>query len=86
MSLFNENVLPSKTGKRFGTNAKKTEDLQKIAKKILEIHGVLDVRINTTVFPVELTIHSKDFSIISISDIQQKAIDCGFHLVPKFEL
>lgn len=83
MGLFNENVLPGKTGKVFQTNAENPHDLRKIAEQVLTIDGVHDVGINTKVFPVEITIHADDFSIVSVKDIEQAALDCGFHLIPK---
>lgn len=83
MGLFNENVLPGETGKKFRTDAKEPQDLEKIAERVLEIDGVHDVGINTEVFPVEFTIHANDFSIVSIKDIEDAARKSGFHLIPK---
>lgn len=83
MSFFNDNVLPGDTGRVFRTNAEESEDLHEIAEKVYHLEGVHDVGINRDVFPVEFTIHSDDFSVVSIDDIEQAAIDCGFHLIPR---
>ncbi len=86
MSLFNENVLPGETGKIFRTNAEEPAELRKIAENVLKVDGVHDVGINTETYPVEFTIHADDFSIVPIEDIEQAALDCGFHLIPKSRL
>lgn len=81
MSIVSENVIPGGYGKVFGTNATTKTDLDKIAKAIRKINGVKDVIVDYDIFPREFTIHSN--AMVKVEDIQNAAIQEGFHLIPK---
>ncbi len=86
MSFLSENVIPGNHGKVFGTDAKKSVDLNKIRVAVLEIDGIKDFLFNLEKFPSEFTVHtSKVVEIVAIQKIVKKM---GFHAIPKgmFEL
>ncbi|TDQ27521.1 heavy-metal-associated domain-containing protein [Tenacibaculum caenipelagi] len=86
MSLLSENVIPGNHGKVFGTNAKYIRDLEKIKSRILSVHGVKDVIINSEVFPRELTVQTTE--LVKVKEIEDAVKSTGFHVIPKglFEL
>ncbi|WP_428740465.1 heavy-metal-associated domain-containing protein [Tenacibaculum sp.] len=86
MSLLSENVIPGNHGKIFGTDAKDLRDLERIKDRILSVHGVKDVIINSEVFPRELTVQTTE--LINVKEIEDAVKSTGFHAIPKglFEL
>jgi hypothetical protein len=86
MSLLSENIIPGNYGKIFGTNAESVEDLKKIKKRVLAVKGVKDVILNSEVFPLEFTVHTKE--VVDVKDVEDAVIKSGFHAVAKdvFEL
>jgi hypothetical protein len=81
MGLLSKNVIPGNHGKTFGTDAKKEADLLEIKTSLLQIEGIIDVLLNTTIFPREFTVHTN--KIVAINDIENKVKKVGFHAVPK---
>jgi hypothetical protein len=81
MSLLSKNVIPGKKGETFATNAMKENDLTQIKNSLLELEGVNDVVLNTTIFPREFTVFTN--KIISLADIEHKVKSVGFHAIPK---
>lgn len=81
MGILEKNVIPGNHGKTFGTNAMKDADLSEIKASILEIDGIVDVILNTTIFPREFTVHTN--KIVAVHDIENKVKKVGFHAVPK---
>lgn len=81
MGLLSKNVIPGNHGKTFGTNAMKDADLLEIKNSILEIDGIVDVMLNTDIFPREFTVHTN--KIVAVHDIENKVKKVGFHAVPK---
>ncbi|GIZ10176.1 heavy-metal-associated domain-containing protein [Flavobacterium sp. UMI-01] len=81
MSLLSSNIIPGNHGRVFGTNAKEDSDLEAIQKSILAIDGIIEVAINTHVFPREITVYSD--KIISIEEVEKKVKSVGFHAIPK---
>lgn len=86
MSLLSENVIPGNHGKTFGTNAMEENDLTAIKNSLLELEGIVDIILNTGVFPREFTVHTNQ--IVSLADIEHKVKTVGFHAIAKetFEL
>ena len=81
MSLLSENIIPGNHGKIFGTNAMEENDLTAIKNSLLELDGIIDVILNTEIFPREFTVHTDQ--IVSLSDIENKVKTVGFHAIPK---
>lgn len=81
MGILEKNVIPGNHGKTFGTNAVKDGDLLEIKNSISEIDGVIDVILNTTIFPREFVVHTS--KMVAISDIENKVKKVGFHAIPK---
>ncbi|RTY68313.1 heavy-metal-associated domain-containing protein [Flavobacterium sp. GSP27] len=86
MSILTDNVIPGNHGKIFGTNAIKDLDLLEIKASLLKLDGIIDVLLNTDLFPREFTIHTS--KMIPVSVIQDQVRSVGFHAIPKevFEL
>jgi hypothetical protein len=86
MSLMNDNIIPGNYGKVFGTDAKFTQDLERIKTKTLELKGIKNVLLNLEVYPREFTIHTS--KLITIADVEKKVMATGFNAIPKglFEL
>ncbi|EIA08518.1 hypothetical protein [Flavobacterium frigoris] len=81
MGILEKNVIPGNHGKTFGTNAKEDAELSEIKTSISEIDGIIDVILNTTIFPREFTVHTN--KVVAIEDIENKVKKVGFHAVPK---
>lgn len=81
MSLVSENVIPGKHGKVFETNAKEHTELEKIKSAILSIEGIESVNINSTTFPVMLTVCSS--KIITVKAVEDAVVRARFHIVLK---
>jgi hypothetical protein len=81
MSYLTKNIIPGDYGKVFSTDAQKEKDLIKIKKAILKIPGIVEVDINTNVFPAEITIHSK--FVVSTETVENEVKRFGFHAIPK---
>ncbi len=81
MSLFSDNVIPGNHGKIFGTNAIEETDLMDIKKSLLEMDGIKNVVVNTTIFPREFTVYTT--KIMSVSAIEKKVKSIGFHAIPQ---
>ncbi|CAM3022039.1 heavy-metal-associated domain-containing protein [Flavobacterium frigoris] len=81
MSLLSENIIPGNHGKIFGTNAMEENDLTAIKNSLLELEGIVDIILNTEIFPREFTVHTD--KIVSLSDIENKVKTVGFHAIPK---
>lgn len=86
MGLVTDNVIPGNHGKIFGTNATEPKHLEEIKAAIMEIDGIKDVMIDTTVFPAELTVYTT--TLVKVTQVEEKVNSVGFHSVPKglFEL
>lgn len=81
MSLFTDNVIPGNHGKLFGTNAIEEQDLMDIKNSLLEMDGIKNVVLNTTIFPREFTVYST--RIMRVSEIENKVKSIGFHAIPQ---
>lgn len=81
MGILENNVIPGNHGKTFGTNAKEDADLSQIKISISEIDGIIDVILNTAVFPREFTVHTN--KMVTIDEIENKVKKVGFHAIPK---
>ena len=81
MSLFTENIIPGKTGKVFGTDAKFPDDLLLIKNSLLSIDGIKNVEIHENIYPKELTVFSD--KLISVTLVENVIKKIGFHLIPK---
>ena len=81
MSLFSDNVIPGNHGKIFGTNAIEETDLMDIKKSLLEMDGIKNVAVNTTIFPREFTVYTT--KIMAVSAIENKVKSIGFHAIPQ---
>ncbi len=81
MSLLSENVIPGNSGKIFETNANKESDLERIKNKIFLLKGIKDVKINSEVFPKEITVYTS--KLVEVKDIEKKVRLTGFHAIPK---
>ena len=84
MSLIDDNVIPGNDGRVFGTNAVTEKDLLSIKTSIEELDGIKTVDLNHSIFPREFTVYT--INLISISDIQKKVRQVGFHAIPKEEI
>lgn len=81
MSLFTDNVIPGNHGKLFGTNAIEEQDLMDIKNSLLEMDGIKNVVLNTSIFPREFTVYST--RIMRVSEIENKVKSIGFHAIPQ---
>lgn len=81
MSLFTDNVIPGNHGKLFGTNAVEEKDLMDIKNSLLEMDGIKNVVLNTSIFPREFTVYST--RIMRVSEIENKVKSIGFHAIPQ---
>ncbi|MCB0686912.1 MAG: hypothetical protein KDC53_10315 [Saprospiraceae bacterium] len=81
MSLISENIIPGDHGKVFGTNAKNQYDLERIKGHLMTLPGVRSVAVNSNSFPAEITIYTT--VIVKVEDLQNRAMEVGFHIVPK---
>jgi hypothetical protein len=81
MGILEKNVIPGNHGKTFGTNAVEDADLSEIKNSISEIDGIIDVILNTSIFPREFTVHTN--KMVTIDDIEDKVKKVGFHAIPK---
>lgn len=81
MSFISENVIPGNHGTVFETNAKEERDLKRIQEEVLKIEDVKDFQINTSVYPVEVTIHT--YGAVKIKDIQDVFVHHGSHAIAK---
>ena len=81
MNTLTDTVIPGNHGKIFGTDAINEIDLLAIKKNLMELDGIKDILLNTTIFPREFTVHT--FKMIPISDIQNRVKFVGFHAIPK---
>jgi hypothetical protein len=81
MSLFTDNVIPGNHGKLFGTNAIEEKDLMDIKNSLLEMDGIKNVVLNTSIFPREFTVYST--RIMRVSEIENKVKSIGFHAIPQ---
>lgn len=81
MSLFTDNVIPGNHGKLFGTNAVEEKDLMDIKNGLLEMDGIKNVVLNTSIFPREFTVYST--RIMRVSEIENKVKSIGFHAIPQ---
>ncbi len=81
MSLFTDNVIPGNHGKLFGTNAIEEKDLMDIKNSLLEMEGIKNVVLNTSIFPREFTVYST--RIMRVSEIENKVKSIGFHAIPQ---
>ena len=84
MSLIDDNVIPGNDGRVFGTNAVSEKDLLAIKTAIQELDGIKAVELNHAIFPREFTVYT--INLISITDIQKKVRQVGFHAIPKEEI
>lgn len=81
MSLLTDNIIPGEHGKVFGTNANEEIELIEIKDNLLKIDGVIEVQINTAIFPKEFTVITN--KLISISEIEKGVKAIGYHAIPK---
>ncbi len=81
MSLLSENVIPGNHGKVFSTNATEKKDLDRIKKRLLELDGIKDVKVNFNIYPIEITVHT--FKLVSVENIENKVKITGYHDIPK---
>ncbi|MDY7394123.1 heavy-metal-associated domain-containing protein [Aureibaculum sp. 2210JD6-5] len=86
MSFLSENIIPGNHGKVFGTDAKRSVDLNKMRLAVLEIDGIKDFLFDLEKFPSEFTVHTS--KVVKIETIQNVVKKLGFHAIPKvlFEL
>ena len=86
MGFLAENVIPGNHGKIFGTDAKRSIDLNKMRRAVLEIDGIVDFLFDLDKFPSEFTLHTS--KVVEIETIQKVVKKLGFHAIPKgmFEL
>jgi len=81
MSLLSENVIPGNHGKVFSTNAAEKKDLDRIKKRLLELDGIKDVKVNFNIYPIEITVHTS--KLVSVENIENKVKITGYHAIPK---
>ena len=81
MSLISEHIIPGSHGRAFGTDAIEQKELDCIKKRIFELDGIKDVKLNTEVFPREITVYTT--KLISIEDLEMNVKTTGFHAIPK---
>ncbi len=81
MSLLTNNIIPGEHGKIFGTNANEETELIEIKNKLLNLDGITEIEINTTIFPKEFTVFTS--KVISIEEIEKAVKSIGFHAIPK---
>lgn len=81
MGILENNVIPGKHGKTFGTDAKEDANLAEIKTSVMEIDGIVDVIVNTDIFPREFTVHTN--KVVAIADIENQVKKVGFHAIPK---
>lgn len=81
MSLLTNNIIPGEHGKVFGTDAKENNHLNDIKNNLLEIDGVSEVVLNTTIFPREFTVYTD--KVITVAEVEKKVKSIGFHAIPK---
>ncbi|GAB1445769.1 MAG: hypothetical protein KF860_08950 [Cyclobacteriaceae bacterium] len=81
MSIVSENIIPGGYGRIFGTDATTKTELNRIAEALRRVNGVKDVIVDYEIFPHEFTIHSN--TVVKIEEIQNAAIQQGFHVIPK---
>jgi copper chaperone CopZ len=79
MGILEKNVIPGNDGKTFGTDAKEDADLSKIKTSLMEIDGIIDVVLNTDIFPREFTVYTD--KVVSIGDIEDQVKKVGFHAI-----
>jgi hypothetical protein len=81
MSLISEHIIPGPHGRVFGTDATEQKELDCIKKRIFELDGIKDVKLNTAVFPREITVYTT--KLISVEDLEIQVKTTGFHAIPK---
>ncbi|MFT5714378.1 MAG: hypothetical protein ACI9WT_000931 [Flavobacterium sp.] len=79
MGILEKNVIPGNDGKTFGTDAKEASDLSEIKSSLMEIDGIIDVVLNSDIFPREFTVHTN--KVVAIDDIEDQVKKVGFHAI-----
>lgn len=81
MGVLLDNVIPSNHSRTFDTNATDHKDLIRIKQAILRVKGVDKVELNTTNFPVRITVYVE--KMIEILQVEEAVNDLGFNVIPK---
>ncbi len=80
MSFLSENVIPGHHGKKFTTDAKNPEDLNKIQDALMQLEGIKDVIFEKGSKPTVFVIHTHQ--VVSVHDIEHCVKDLNLHAVP----
>ncbi|OBX26514.1 hypothetical protein LX77_00917 [Gelidibacter algens] len=81
MTFISENIIPGNYGKKFTTDVDEASEQAKLEAAIMDVEGVKDVVFEKDVFPLVFTVYTNQ--VVDITDLQNKALELGFHVIAK---